>query len=96
LSLLEPRILAQDRAVQLLQRRAGLDPEFVDEHAPRVVVDLERFRLPARSVEREHQLAAEPLTKRVLVGERLELADQVLVTACLELGVDTILERREP
>ena len=92
----KPRILSEDRAVQLLQRWAGLDSELVDEHAPGVVVDLERFRLPARSIEREHQLAAKPLAKRVLVGERLELADQVAVTACFELCLDPVLERREP
>src|SRR5205085_10261481 len=94
--LLEPRVLAQDRAVQLLQRRAGLDPELVDEDAPSVVVDLERFRLPARAVEREHQLAAKPLAQRVFVGEGLELADQVAVTARFELRPDAILERRQP
>ncbi len=70
-ALLEPRILAENRAVQLLKRRAGLDPELVDENTPRVVVDLERFGLPARPVEREHQVAAKPLAKRMLVGEGL-------------------------
>jgi hypothetical protein len=96
LPLLEPRILAQDRAVQLLQRRAGLDPELVDQHTPGVVIDLERFGLPARAVEREHQVAAKPFAKRMLVGEGLELSDQVAVTACFELRLDPVLERREP
>ncbi len=82
--------------MQLLKRRAGLDPELVDENTPRVVVDLERFGLPARPVEREHQVAAKPLAKRMLVGEGLELSDQVAVTACFELRLDAVLERREP
>ena len=82
--------------MQLLELGARLDPELVDENAAGVVVDLECFRLPPRSVEREHQLTAQPLAKRVFVGERLELADQIAVSASLELRVDPVLERREP
>ena len=90
------RLLPQDRAVQLLERRARLDPELVDERAPRVLVHLERLGLPARPVEREHQLAAEPLAQRMLRDERLELADELGVAPELELGVDPLLERRQP
>ena len=38
----EPRILPQDRLLELPQRRAGLDPELLDEPPPRVLVDAER------------------------------------------------------
>ena len=54
----EPGVLPQDRRVQLLERRAWLDPELADEGPTRVVVRLERIGLPTRAVEREHQLAA--------------------------------------
>ena len=45
----EPRVLAQDRLVQLAQSRAGLDPELVDERRPARPVDGQRLRLPAGS-----------------------------------------------
>src|SRR5205823_3895035 len=47
----EAALLSQDRAVALLERRARLDPELVVERAPRVVVDVERLRLPPGAVE---------------------------------------------
>ena len=52
--------------MQLLQARARVDPELLDEHAPPVLECLERLRLPARPVEREHQLLPEALAQRVL------------------------------
>ena len=57
---------------------------------------VERLRLPARAVEREHQLAAQPLAVRVLRDQRLELADQLGVAAEREVGLDPLLERRQP
>ena len=48
------------------------------------------------AVEREHQLRAQPLTMRVLGDQRLELADEVGVAAEREVGLDPLLERREP
>ena len=57
-------VLNQDRLLQPAQCGARLDPELV-ERGPRAAVGLERFRLPARAVEREHQLAAQALAVRV-------------------------------
>jgi hypothetical protein len=51
-------LLAQDRAVELLECRAGLDPELVDERPAGGLVHLECLGLPPRPVERQHQLAA--------------------------------------
>ena len=59
-------------------------------------VDLERVGLAARAVEREHQLAAQPLAQRVLVDERFELADELRVAAERELGLGALLDEREP
>ena len=44
---LELRVVAQHRAVELLERGARLDAELIDELPPRVVVDLQRLGLPA-------------------------------------------------
>ena len=70
-------VLAEDRALQLLQLAPRLDPQLVDEHAARVLVRGERLCLPPGAVEREHELAAQPLAQRGRRDERLELADEV-------------------
>ena len=92
----ERRVLAEDRALQLLQLAARLDPELLDEHAARVLVRGERLCLPPGAVEREHELAAQPLAKRRRRDERLELADEVGVPPGGEVGLDPVLERRGP
>jgi hypothetical protein len=56
---------------------------------------MQRFGLPATAVQREHQLAAQALAKRVLRDERLELRHQFVMAAERQLSVDAILDRRE-
>ena len=56
------------------QLRPGLDADLLDEHAARVAVGLERLGLAPAAVEREHQLAGEPLARRVLGDEPPQLA----------------------
>ena len=92
----EDPFLAEDLRVELLQRAARFDPELVDEHAPALVVGLERVGLPAGAVQREHQLAAEPLTQRVGTHERLDIADDLAVPFELELRLEPLLGRNEP
>ena len=60
------------------------------------MVDVERLGLPARPVEGEHQLHPERLAQRMLCRERLELADEIGVTAEGEVRGDPILERDQP
>ena len=55
---LERGIVGENRLLETLQRLAGLDPELVDEQPSRVAIHLERFRLAARAIQREHQLSA--------------------------------------
>ena len=52
----EPDLLPQDRAVKLLERRTGIDPQFLHERAACVLVDLQRLGLPSGAVEREHEV----------------------------------------
>ena len=92
----EPGFVAQDLRLESLELGAGLDSELVDEAGARVLVHLQRFGLPARAIQREHQLPAERLAKRMLAYERLELTDDVAVPAELEVGVDPLLEGDEP
>ena len=81
--------------LELPQLGARLDPELV-ERGPRVAVRLQRLRLPARAVQREHQLAAQPLAMRMLRDQRLQLADELGVPAQRQVGLDPLLERRQP
>ena len=89
----EPRILLQDRSLERLERRGRVDAELLDQGAPRLLVGLERLGLPARPVQREHQLTAQPLAQRVLRDETLELAHELRVAAEREVGLDPLLER---
>ena len=93
---LEERILAQDCLLELLERWARVDPELLDEYAPGLLVRLQRLGLTPGPVERQHQLAPQPLPQRVLGHKRLHLADEIRVTAEREIGLDALLERHEP
>ena len=57
----ERRILGEHGALQLLELRAGLDPELLDELRPRALVDVERVGLAPAAVEGHHQLPAQAL-----------------------------------
>ena len=70
---LERRLVAQHGLLQPAQVRARLEPELVDQRAPRVGVGLERLRLATAAVQREHQLRAQPLAQRVARDERAQL-----------------------
>ena len=91
-------LLPQDRAVELLELRARLEPELVDERAARVLVRVERLRLPPRAVERQHQLSPRSRSRSgMLRDERFELAARArpcrpsASSASIQL-----LDRREP
>ena len=90
------RVLHEDRPFELLQLDAGLEAQLFVHQRPRVPVDLEPFRLAAAAVEREHQLGAKAFAVRVLGDQRLELGDEREVAAQRELGVDPLLDRRQP
>jgi hypothetical protein len=91
----ERRVLLEDRPLESLQRTAGLDPELVDQSAASLLVARQRLRLAAATVERQHQLALQPLTERMLADQRVKLAHERCVLAEGEVGVDPILQRRQ-
>jgi len=59
----------------------------------RSLIRVQSLSLPARPVEREHELSAETLPKGVLRDKRLDFGDQVVLTAEGEVGFDSLLER---
>src|SRR2546423_15281249 len=89
-------VLPQHRLLQLLERRARLEPELVAQSAPHTLEDVERVGLAAASIVGEHQLRVEALPQRVLRDERLQLGDELRVARERELRLDPLLERREP
>lgn len=80
--------------MELLERRAGFDRQFVDEGAPQPGEGLQCVGLPAGAVERHHQVGVELLAHREFGGERLEFADEVVVAAQLQVGPDALFECR--
>ena len=91
----ERRILFEDRLLELAERAAGLDTEFVDERRTRLLIGLERLRLPSGAVEREHQLGSEAFSERVLADERFQLAHELGVVSGGEVVFDSLLEAGE-
>jgi hypothetical protein len=73
-----------------------LDAELVDEQAASLVVQADRLGLPPGPVEREHQLPAQLLSKRMGGDELLELPDERPVSAKPKVGVDPPFERGQP
>ena len=59
----------------------GSRPSSSASSLPRGAVGVQRLGLPARAVQGEHQLAAQPLPQRGARHERLELADELGVAA---------------
>ena len=89
-------VVREDRLLDPLQLGARLEPELADQHAAGVGVHIERLRLAARPVEREHQLDTETLAVGVLAHQPAQLADELGVAADREVGVDPRLYCLEP
>ena len=56
LNRVQRNVLLEDRALQFLQRTARLEPKLIAQQFARLSVNRERVSLPARSVQRHHQL----------------------------------------
>jgi hypothetical protein len=90
---LQHRVLGEDRLLQALQPQARLDAELVHQDAAGGPIGGQRVRLPARAVQREHELAVQVLAQRVGAHQRVQLADQLQVPAEDELRLDAHLQR---
>jgi hypothetical protein len=86
----------RNAARQLAQFGRGLDAELVDEQAASLVVQADGLGLPSGPVEREHQLPAQLLSKRMRGDELLELPDERPVSAKPKVRVDPPFERSQP
>ena len=70
-------IVGEDHALERRSSGPGSSPSSSTSSSAALAHHLERVRLAAGAVEREHQLRAQPLAQRVLGDERPQLADQV-------------------
>ena len=93
---IERRILLEDLPLERAQRRRRLDPELLVEQRAEVLERGERVRLPAGAIQRDHQPAPERLAERVARDEGLELGGGLDVAPEGEIGLDPLLERRQP
>src|SRR5262245_23163940 len=83
-------------ALQVPELRTRVEPNLLRQSAACPLEGGKRFGLAARAVEREHQLAEEPLSLRVVTDQRLELADELRPAPDREIGIDPVLERDQP
>ena len=73
----ERGVVGEDRALQLLQLRPGLEAEVAVEQLPALLVRLEGLCLAAGAVQRKHQKPTQPLAMRVLSDQRFQLGDEL-------------------
>ena len=92
----ERGVLLQDRVVKLAQPWPRLDPEPLDQRSTGRLVGAECLGLTSVAVEGEHQLAAQPLSERMLCDEPLQLTDGLRVAGEREASLDELLEAGEP
>ena len=90
------RVVGQDGPLQTLELLAGVQSELVDERVAGALVLGQRVGLPPAPIQREHELAAQPLAVGVLGDQRRQLARQIGVAAEREVGVDARLHRAQP
>ena len=91
----ERQLVAQDAALELADRRAGLEPELLAEAAAQVLVGVQGVGLSPGAVLRRHQLGGEPLVQRVGLDRLLELGDDLAGPAA-DLALEQLVHRGEP
>ena len=74
----------------------GSIPSSSTRASARILVGVQGLRLPARPVQRRHQIPPQTLAERVLGDQCLELSDQLVVAPEREVGVDPQLDRCQP
>ena len=88
-------ILIEDPVLEILQLRRRIDPETLGQRDPRAPERPQRLGLAARSVQRQHVHGAQALAPRMLDGQRLQLGDDLAMTAGVQIGLDARLEGGE-
>ena len=95
-ALLQRGRLVEDLCLERLECRAGFQAQLFGEMDAGALIDLQRLGLTPRAVQREHQLAAEPLAQRMLTHQRLELTYERGLTSERKIRLDPILHCSQP
>ena len=82
--------------MQVPQRLPWIDAELIGEQVAGTPVGGQRLGLPAAAIQRQHELAVQPLPQRILGGQLLQLAGERVVPAKRQVRVDPRLQRGEP
>ena len=90
------RVLGQHGGVQASQRLAGVDAELAGQQVADPPVGGQRVGLPPAPVQRQHQLAVQPLPHRMPGGQLLQLGGQRVMPAQRQVRVDPGLGRGQP
>ena len=92
---IEPRVLLQDGRLHGAELGSGLHADLLGQLLPRLAVGVERLGLAPAAVERDHQLAGEPLARRILRHQLPQLRYELGMPAGGGVGLDAQLERAQ-
>jgi hypothetical protein len=82
--------------MELLKVPGGLDPELTVKPAPDRTVGIQRLRLSTKAVKRHHLLLVQPLLKRMLRDQAVDLRKSVSVPSQSQVGFDLQALRDHP
>ena len=82
--------------MQAPQRLPGIDPELVGEQIADTPVSGQRVGLPAAAVQRQHELAVQPLPQRMVGDQPLQFGGDRAVPAKRQVSLDPGLPGGEP
>ena len=74
-------VVAEHRRLQLAQRRAGFEPQFVDQQGPEPLIGVEGVGLAARPVQGDDELGPQALPEGMQADQGLQLTDEFAVAA---------------
>ena len=89
-------VAGNDRQLELLQARPGLEPKLCGQSATELLVEIERLGLPSATVQRQHQLPPQPLAQRIAPDRCRELPDQLAVGTQRQIRLEPLLQRGKP
>jgi hypothetical protein len=88
--------MQQDLLLQPRQPGAGLQPQLLAQDLPGAPEGLQCLGLPARPVQRHHQLAPQAFPERMLGHQPFQLRGQRGVPAHGEVGLHPVLQDGQP
>ena len=85
--------MREDALLEPAKLRSRLEAKLLREHATRLLEGLQRIRLAAAAVKRQHQLSPQSLPEGALHHCRAKRRDDLTMLAELECSLELLLER---